>query len=281
MTIEKEIKKSRVDDKKANGKGAKYMISSYDVIGDIAIVEIPDDMKKDSRNIAKSIVDVHPHIKTVLDKQGERFGECRLRELNPIIGKDTVTEHKENSCVFKVDVAKAYFSPREGTERLRIANQVNPNETVLVMFAGVGPFAIIIGKKQPKVKKVYAVEINPDAVKYMEENINRNKLRYVVEPILGDAKEKCKAYYGKCNRVIMPLPHEGRKFLETAIKCLKPKGIVHFYYIGHENDMFKMAKDIVKMECDKLGKKCRILSQNRVLPYGPRMFKVCIDFEVD
>ena len=44
--------------------------------------------------------------------------------------------------------------------------------------------------------------------------------------------------------------------------------------------MFKMATDIIKMECQKLGRKCRIIRQQKVLPYGPRMFKVCIDFEV-
>jgi len=266
-------------------KPSSALIGSYDVIGDIAIVEIPEDMQneKGRKKIAQSIVDSHKHIKTVLEKKGERLGEYRLRELEPILGKGTVTDHRESGCVFRLDVAKAYFSPREGTERERIASQVKPGETVLVMFAGVGPFAVVIGKKQPRVRKVYAVEINPDAVKYMEENVKLNKLTYVIEPILGDAKEKCKKMYGKCNRIVMPLPHEGRKFLGTAIKCARPKGIIHFYYIGTEiqgQDMFKMAIDIIKMECTKLGKRCRILSQRRVLPYGPKMYKVCVDFEV-
>jgi tRNA (guanine37-N1)-methyltransferase len=258
------------------------MVHSYDVIGDIALVEIPEGREKERKKIAQSILDSHSHIKKVFEKKGDRFGEFRLRELKPIIGKagGTVTEHRESGCSFRLDVAKAYFSPREGTERERIAAQVKPNETVLVMFAGVGPYAVVIAKKQPKVRKVYAVEINPDAVKCMEENITLNKLKYVVEPVLGDVKDSCKKYYGKCDRIVMPLPHEGRKFLSTAIRCIKPRGIIHFYYIGPEDNLFKMATDIIKMECDKLGRRCRIKSQNKVLPYGPRMFKVCIDFEV-
>lgn len=270
----------------------KTLVSSYDVIGDIALVEIPEGREKDRRKIAQSILDSHSHIKSVFEKKGDRFGEFRLREVKPIIGKKvgkesgtgtgtgTVTEHHESGCRFRVDIAKAYFSPREGTERERIAALVKPGETVLVMFAGVGPYAIVIARKQPKVRKIYAVEINPDAVKCMEENVILNKLRYVVEPVLGDVKDACKKYYSKCDRIVMPLPHEGRKFLETAIKCIKPKGVIHFYYIGPEDNLFKMAVDLIKMECDKLGRKCRILSQNKVLPYGPRMFKVCIDFEV-
>jgi len=278
-------------------KAAKALVSSYDVVGDIALVEIPKDKQnqKDRKKIAQSIIDTHPRIKAVLEKQGDRFGEFRLRELKPIIGTSTETEHRESGCLFRLDVAKSYFSPREGTERERIAAQVKPGETVLVMFAGVGPYAIVIAKKQPRVRKVYAVEINPDAVQCMEENVRLNKLAYVVEPILGDAKEKCSRLYGKCDRIVMPLPHEGRKFLETAIKCARPRGVIHFYYIGHDmqgpakgpakglakgQSMFKTAADIIKMECTKLGRKCRILTQQKVLPYGPRMFKVCIDFEV-
>jgi tRNA (guanine37-N1)-methyltransferase len=78
----------------------------------------------------------------------------------------------------------------------------------------------------------------------------------------------------------MPLPREGREFLGTAIRCLKPKGVIHFYYVGHEDSMFEMGRDIIRMECRKLGKRCRVLKQRKVLPYGPRMYKVCIDFEV-
>ncbi|RLC36691.1 hypothetical protein DRH29_04025 [candidate division Kazan bacterium] len=259
----------------------KVLVSSYDVIGDIAIVEVPEGMEGKKKEIAMSIMDAQKHIKTVMEKKSNRHGEFRLRDMEPIMGTETVTDHKENDCVFRLDVTEAYFSPREGTERVRVANQVKPGETVLVMFAGVGPFSVVIGKKQPRVRKVYSVEINPDAVKWMEENIRLNRLKYVVEPMLGDAREECKKLYGKCDRVVMPLPKEGRNFLETAIRCLKPKGIVHFYYVGPEENMFKIGNDVIRMECKKLGRKCRILKQQKVLPYGPRMFKVCIDFEVE
>ena len=276
----KEGCKSAKECKKPARDSSTARPSSYDVVGDIALVEIPDDRQNDRKKIAQSIMDMHKHIKTVLEKRGDRYGEFRLREMKPITGRETVTDHHESGCTFRLDVAKAYFSPREGTERERIASQVKPGETVLVMFAGVGPYAVVIGKRQPKVKKVYAVEINPDAVKWMEENIRLNKLTYVVEPMLGDANNTCKKLYGKCSRIVMPLPHEGRKFLATAIRCARPRGMIHFYYIGPEQDLFRMAADIIRMECSKLGKKFRILRQHKVLPYGPRMFKVCIDFEV-
>ena len=275
-----EGKSTKKEEKPQKNERPKALISSYDLIGDIAIMEIPENREKEAKKIAKSIMLTHPRVKTVMQKLGEREGEYRLRELKLVIGKETFTEHRESGCIFPLDVTETYFSPREGTERERIASLIKPNETFLVMFAGIGPFAIVACKKQPNMKKVYAVEINPEAVKWMKEGIRKNKLQGMIEPILGDAKTECIKLYGKCSRIVMPLPHEGREFLSTAIQCTKRGGIIHFYYIGHQDDMFSLAMGLIKMECDKLGRKCKILNKHKVLPYGPRIYKICIDFEV-
>lgn len=96
--------------------------------------------------------------------------------------------------------------PRESTERMRIAKQVKPGEFIMLMFAGVCPYGIVIAKHQPKIKKIVAIEINPIAYKYMVENIKLNKLEDKIIPVLGDVKDKAKYWYGMCDRVIMPLP---------------------------------------------------------------------------
>jgi tRNA (guanine37-N1)-methyltransferase len=198
-----------------------------------------------------------------------------------VLGRGTETEVKEHGCVFRLDVRKTYFSPRESTERQRIAERVRPGETIMVMFSGVAPFAITIAKRQPKVGKVYAVEINPEAHESALENVRINKVGDKVVPICGDVRKECVKLYGKCNRVIMPLPKEGHKFLPTAIKCLKKGGTIHFYYVGMKDNLFQIAIDVVKTECKKLGKKARITGQRKVLPYGPGSFKVCIEFKVE
>jgi len=255
--------------------------TSFDILGDIAIIEIPDELKKKEKEIARALVKVNPHIKTVMKKLGERSGEYRLRKLEPVLGRKTETEVKEHGCVFRLDVMKAYFSPRESTERQRVAEAVKPGETVLVMFSGIAPFAITIAKKQPKVGRVYAVEINPDAHKWAIENVRINKVGGRVFPLCGDARRACTKFYGKCDRVIMPLPKEGHRFLPIAIKCLKPgMGTIHFYYVGMKDSMFRTATDVVKMECRKLGRKCRITGQKAILPYSPGSYKVCIEFSV-
>lgn len=260
----------------------KMVPHSYDVIGHVAIIEIPEGMEKYRFSIAKIVLQMNPHIKTVLEKGSERKGIYRIRRYRFLVGKrETETVHKEYGCIFKLDPTKVYFSPRELTERQRIAARVKPNEVVLVMFAGIGPYPIIIAKRQPKVKKIVAIEINPTAVKYMKENIRVNKLSDKIIPVEGDVREKCKAWYGKCDRVVMPLPLGAENFLDIAIRCLKKKGgVIHFYNWGEESKLFDNALKIVRRSVRNMKKKYRILGKRKVLPYKPRTYKICIDFKV-
>jgi tRNA (guanine37-N1)-methyltransferase len=253
---------------------------AFDIIGDVALIEIPDELDSREKLIAETVLKVHKNIKTVCRKMGVRSGELRLRKLKVIAGKGTETVHREHGAMYRLDVMKTYFSPREATERQRVAEQVGPGETVLVMFSGIAPFGIAIARKQEKVAKVYCIELNRDACEYAEDSIRMNKLGHKVVPICGDVKEETKQFYGKCDRVIMPLPKEAHLFLPEAIRCLKKEGIIHFYHVAPEEDMFTEAVKLVKDHCRKGGRRCRILARKRVLLYSPRNWKVCIDFKV-
>jgi len=253
--------------------------TGFDIIGDIAIIEIPQELESRKLLIARALKKSQPHIKTVCRKLSEREGRFRLRELEILVGKNTETVHKESGCLYRLDVSKAYFSPREGTERLRIAEQVKPKESVMVFFAGVGPFAILIAKRQP-LSRVCAIEVNPDAVEYMGENIRTNKVQERVEAVLGDVKKASKPFFGKCDRVVMPLPKEGYKFLPEAFRCLKKKGgVIHFYSYAHEDDLFPEAERLAQRAAKKAGRSIKILEKRKVLPYGPRVFKICLDIK--
>ncbi|MFH1445037.1 MAG: class I SAM-dependent methyltransferase family protein, partial [Nanoarchaeota archaeon] len=150
---------------KLTKKELEILKISFDTVGDIAIIEIPDELKKKEKYIANSIVSLHPHIKTVCKKTSGREGEFRTRSMKKILGKSTETIHKEHGCKYKMDVTKVYFSPREATERQRISSQVDSGEKILVMFSGVGPYAIAIAKNHPDAN-IYAIEKNPAGHKY-------------------------------------------------------------------------------------------------------------------
>jgi len=269
---------------KLTEKEAESAKKSFDLVGDIAILEIPDGLERKERAIADAILKTHPYIKTVCKKAGDRKGRLRTRKLKIIFSKDrknpTETIHREYGYKIKLDVARVYFSPREGTERQRIAAQAKPGEMAAVLFAGAGPYAIAIGKKQPDIRAVYAVELNKTACRYMEENTKLNGLNYKIIPFCGDAKNIVPKLGIKFDRIVMPLPLEGYKYLPTVLKQLKPGGMVHFYCVGKKENLFKKPEKIIEKECRKLGIKFRVLNRQKVLPYGPGAYKVCIDFQV-
>jgi len=267
--------------KKLTKKEISLVPSSFDIIGNkekaIAIIEIPTQLKKKKKIIATALMKQHKNIKTVLGKESPRKGRYRTRKLKIIKGKkNTEVLHVESGCRFLLDPKKVYFSPREGTERMRIAEKINKNEVVAIFFAGVGPFAIIIGKKA-KPKKIIGIEINPTAVKYFKENIRLNKLENV-EIVEGDVEKEAKKFYKKCNRVLMPLPEKSEEYLEEAINCVK-SGIIHFYCFSEEDKISEKKRKISSV-AKKLKRKLKIISINNVLPYGPRIWKYRIDFKV-
>ncbi len=262
------------------GEELGHLQKSFDVIGDVCIIEIPEELVDKKERIADALLEIHKHVKTVYNKKGNRKGVFRLRDMELLRGKHHKTIHAEHGCRFALDVREAYFSPREGTERQRISEQVEPGETALVMFAGIGPYAIMIGKKSRDVGKVYGIEINEKAFGYFEENVRINKVQEKVIPVLGDVKEKCRDLRGSCDRVIMPLPEGAYQYLPEAIRCLKPEGgTIHFYCWVPEGK-FDKAGDIVRKAAEKAGKSAEIINIRKVLPYKPRTHKVCVDAKV-
>ncbi|RLI09176.1 hypothetical protein DRO32_01185, partial [Candidatus Bathyarchaeota archaeon] len=116
---------------------------SFDVVGDIAIVELPEALWPYRRAVGEAIMGVQKSVRLVLAKGGPVSGPFRLRELIPIAGSGpTETIHREHGCSFRLDVARVYFSPRLSYEHARVASQARPGELIVDMFAGVGPFSI-------------------------------------------------------------------------------------------------------------------------------------------
>ncbi len=204
---------------------------ALDTVGDIAIIEIPPELNAHASIIGEAVLKTHKNMRTVLAKAGAVSGTYRIRELAVIAGEPKTTAiHKEHGCSYYVDAAKAYFSPRLSHEHNRVASLVQKDETVVDLFAGVGPFSVLIAKKNADAK-VYAVDINPDAVRLLEMNIRLNRVENRVYPILGDARQVVEGkLLGVADRVIMNLPEKAIEFVDAACQAVKPAGgIIHFY----------------------------------------------------
>jgi tRNA (guanine37-N1)-methyltransferase len=215
-----------------------------DIIGDIAVIEIPPELKAYENLIGEAILKTHRNIRTVLAKAGAIGGTYRLRQFTFIAGEHkTQTVHREFGCQYHVDVAKAYFSPRLSHEHQRVASLAQTGETVVDLFAGVGPFSVLIAKKNPNIK-VYAVDINSDAVELLKVNARVNRVENRVFPILGDARQiTATRLKGSADRVIMNLPETAIEFVDAACQAIKPQGgIIHFYAFVRSPDSIENRK---------------------------------------
>ncbi|HMK93985.1 MAG TPA: class I SAM-dependent methyltransferase family protein [Candidatus Limnocylindrales bacterium] len=230
---------------------------ALDMVGDIAIVEIPPELKPHGKVIGEAILETHKNLKTVLAKSGVISGTFRLRGFDFIAGEHrTQTIHREFGCQYRVDLAKAFFSPRLSHEHMRVASLVEPGETVVDLFAGVGPFSVLIGKNKPGTK-VYAVDINPEAIELLKVNVAFNRVENRVFPMLGDAKHMAATKLkGIASRLIMNLPETSIEFVDAACQAIKPQGgIIHFYAFVRSPDSVENLKLRFCQAVEETGRK--------------------------
>lgn len=262
----------------------KVSLPPFDIIGEVAIFELPKEYKdaidskkeKAAKEMGDKILAHHKNIKTAAFKTGGIKGPFRIRSFKIVSGKKSaLTMHKEMGCRFMIDVSKAYYSPRLSFERKRINSIAKDGENVFVLFAGVGPFALIIAKNHPN-STVYANELNPEAYKHLKENIKLNKLSNVV-PIPGDARKLAKTYKGTADRIVMPLPMSADEFLDVAFALARKNCMVHFYYF---TSSIEKAEEKVLLAAKKARRKAKIVLSRRVRDYAPDILEAVVDFKV-
>ncbi len=264
---------------KLTKKELEKMRASFDVIGNIAVMEVTRGLEPKEKIIGETLLGILKHVDSVFKKGGGHFGRYRRQKLVLLAGKeDKATVHKESNSRFLLDVEKCYFSPRLSHDRLMVAKQVKPKEKVLVMFSGVAPYPIVIARNT-KACKIVGVEMNPVAHKYGLENVNLNKVEDRVELYKGDAADIVPKL-GKFDRILMPLPKTAGEFLQTSLKACKKGAVVHFYCFSSDEDLVKQHEKI-KRECKKVGKKCKILGSVKAGNHKPRVFRYRVDFKAN
>ncbi len=242
---------------------------SFEIVGEIALVEIPKEFEDRKEEIAREILSRHKNVKSVY-KKGRVIGEERVREIEFILGERiSETIHKEFGLRYKLDISKVYFSPRLAYERDRISKQVKDNEIIIDMFSGVGPFSILIAKR--KKVKVLSIDKNIYAYKYLKENIKINK---VVDKVIALNSDVRDVYLEDvADRVIMNLPLYSHKFLYKAIEFIKDNSYIHIYYLDeNERELYKFL--------DQNLAEYRICFKRNVKSYAPHRYIQVMDIFV-
>lgn len=255
------------------------MSHSFDIIGNIAILQAKKGKEKTIKKFAKELLKKQKNVNGVFLKSKIK-GRIRVPKLKWVCGsKETETVHKESGCLFKLDIKTCYFSPRLSTDRIEIAKKVKKGEKILVMFSGVAPYPIIIAKHS-KAKEIYAIELNKKASEYAKENLKLNKIKNVIV-IQGDVKKEIPkiAKKIKFDRIVMARPQLKETFLKEAFSVAKKGATIHFYDFVTETNFSESFKKI-----DETAKKTKhvieILNFKKVREIAPYKFHIRIDFKI-
>jgi tRNA (guanine37-N1)-methyltransferase len=291
---------------------------SFDILGNIAIIRFPENFKKEEKKRFAEEILKNKSIKTVLEKTGKIKGRLRKQDTKYIAGEKTKeVRYKENNCIFRFNIDEVYFSPRLSNERKEIAEKIKDNEEVLVMFAGVGPFSIVIAKNS-NAKRVYSNEINRKANEYTKLNIELNKVKDKVILLKGDIKKvvnKIDSFHSQINKklinrenanlllkdsnqfshqqdkfddlkiptkfnvIVMPRPQLKNTFLKEAFILSKKGTRIYYYDFCRTNEIQKIINKI-KENAKKSKKKIKILNMKNAGEIAPYKFRVRIDFKV-
>lgn len=235
--------------------------TSFDVIGDVVLIKIPDEFAPYAQAIGQAIRQAHPSVRAVYADEGVT-GRFRVRDVRLVAGKPgTRTVHTEFGRTFEVDVAKAYFSPRLAGEHERVARLVEAGDRVLDATAGVGPYTVAVAKRRPEAT-VVAVDLNPEAVALLRSNVQRNGVGDRVEVVAGDGFQVA-VEGAPWDRIVVNLPHGEETELGAAAATLAEEGTLHATRVLRDAD----ARDGIEAFARRAG--CRVAHLDSVHAYSP------------
>lgn len=248
---------------------------SYERLGELAIIDEDDPDR--AQRVAAAIGNADLPIESVLNRASKIKGETRTRDWEVLRGTSTRTVHREYGFEFALDVADVYFSPRLATERQRVVQQVEPDEHVFDMFAGVGPFAIPMAARGAT---VVGTDINEAAIDFFRENANRNDVEESVTAMQGDVRTIAKQYDGWADRIIMNLPHSADQFLEAARVLAADHTTLHYYDIQHETDPYEPGENAIRAAFEP-AYAVSVRTRHEVRTYAPHEINLVLDVELD
>jgi tRNA wybutosine-synthesizing protein 2 len=263
---------------KATGIKVAVLPSSYQIIGHVLLLKLPKIKSlNQKRKIASAILVLLPYVKTVCEIKEIR-GEFREPSVTILAGNGTITTHKENGILYKLDAAKIMFSKGNLNERKRVINQVKDGELIIDMFAGIGYFSLGLAKFS-KVREIIAIEKNSAAYNYFVENIELNKLTNI-SAMQGDCTIAAPSLKGMADRIIMGYLPGTENFLPYAMLMAKPGCVIHFHNTYKTKELWKKPLDDIGFVSRKFGFRSAILAKKKVKSYAPNVWHVVIDFQI-
>jgi len=216
-------------------------------------------------------------VETVLDHRGPIDGELRRPQVEVLCGTSAETEVVEHGSRWRLDASKLMFAAGNRTERLRLARLVRSDERVADLFAGIGYFTVPAARAQPTARFV-AVEKNPLAFGYLEENLRLNGVASRVRAVLGDNRAVSLEAHAFDRVVLGYLPSSLPWLSRTVGLLARPYGTVHVHLVVDAHDGLQRGADAVAAEVARCGATLVDPPRPReVKPYGPGRTHLVVD----
>ncbi|KAJ4975832.1 hypothetical protein NE237_000938 [Protea cynaroides] len=263
--------------------------AAFETVGCIAHLNLRDEHLPYKKLIAQVVLDKNkPKIQTVVNKVDAIQNEYRTMQLEVLSGNHSlVTTVVENGIRFNVDLATVYWNSRLATERQRLINFFTRKDVVCDVFSGVGPIAISAAKK---VKRVYANDLNPSAVDYLERNCVLNKVERNIEVFNMDGRRFINAIFASqkaesITQVVMNLPNDATEYLDAfrGIFGGRPKEketplpIIHVYGFSKAQDPEFDFHERIKTALSEVAV---IVEIHRVRLVAPGKWMLCASFSL-
>ncbi|MFH1229129.1 MAG: class I SAM-dependent methyltransferase family protein [Candidatus Aenigmatarchaeota archaeon] len=250
----------------------------YRIVGKIMLLKLRPKLVRHRKAIGKAVLELFPYIQTVCLAK-VIGGVKRKPKVEVIAGcKDTRTLQREHGCQFLLDVSKIMWSQGNKEEKMRLVRMVRSNETIVDMFAGIGYFTILMARYSNP-KKIYAIDINPDAIEFLKKNAWLNGVESKVEILEGDCRKFAKLLEGSADRVVMGYLFNTEKFLPYALRIAKKNAFIHLHRTAKVEEIKKLKKRLVDIG-KKNGCQLNIVRVKEVKSYAPKIQHVVFDIKV-
>ena len=267
--------------------------SSFETIGHIAHLNLRPEHEPFKHLIGSVILDKNPVIKTVVNKVGAIEATFRFFQMELLAGEDKLqVEVKEEGCFFTFDYSKVYWNSRLQHEHRRLVQVFKKGERVCDLFCGVGPFAIPAAKRGCI---VYANDLNPESVKYLELNKDRNKISSKnLLSFNSDARDFIMQSHDLLNKdtlnktpvffdhYIMNLPASAHEFLNSfnSLRVLIPtEGIIPSIWV-HCYVFCKIDSSPIELVESELKCELETVTSHYVRNVSPNKDMYCVSFKL-